>query len=112
MNMVFKVMAVDGVSSGDSAGKEDKRIQSRTCEWLVLRPRAGEGMRCTKEPRVHQHTNTLSLDTREAESEEESRSSSTSKVLGNKGYGREQALSSPSLERDDDLERWFPPREE
>lgn len=44
MNMVFKAMAVDGVSSGESAGKEDKGIESRACEGLVLRPRAREEM--------------------------------------------------------------------
>lgn len=56
MNMVFKVMAVDGVSSGESAGKEDKEIQSRACEWLVLRPRAWEGMQYTKQVKRAQDT--------------------------------------------------------
>lgn len=56
MNMVFKVMPVDGVSSGDSAGKEDKGIQSRACKWLILRPRAGEGMQCTEQVKRAQGT--------------------------------------------------------
>lgn len=103
-------------------GSAQETVQVRKTKGSKAEPASGwysdpeQGRGCSaqskwKEPRVHQNTKTLSLDTREAESEDESKSSSTSKVLGNKGYGREQVLSSPDLERDNDLERWFPPRE-